>query len=301
MSDSEAAFAFVLGAVAAFNPCGFALLPAYIAVIVTGAAEGSATRLESPRYALSFGLAMTLGFVSVFTAFGLLFVGVAAALQARILPYLPYVTAVLGTVLVILGAIMVVTGELRGPGLRVTGRAPRATFASQCLYGATFALASLSCTIGPFLAVVTTALAASSALGAIAPFLVYAIGMGTAVLLVSLAAALVGAGAGMALRRRTLLIMRIGGVVMILAGLSAVAYGLAEILPQFGLDALDPLLLQTASWQGSVATAIEGWGTPVLVTLAAGVAITAIVLVAATARSDRPFSVRLRRARPPSR
>jgi cytochrome c biogenesis protein CcdA len=300
MSGSEAAFALLLGAVAAFNPCGFALLPAYIAVIVTGAAEGSVTRLQSLRYALGFGLAMTLGFVGVFTAFGLLFVGVSAALQGTVLPYVPYLTGLLGAALVILGVVMVVTGELRGPGLRITGQAPRATFASQCLYGATFALVSLSCTIGPFFAVVTTALAAKNPLGAVAPFLVYAIGMGTAVLLVSLAAALVGEGAGRALRGRTQLIMRIGGVVMILAGLAALAYALAEILPRSGIHALDPLLLQTAGWQGTVATAIEGWGTPVLVTLVAGVAIVAITLVAIATRG-RPFSLRLRRARPPSR
>ena len=163
ISSTDAAFALVLGAIAAFNPCGFALLPAYIAVIVTGSAEGSTTRLRALRHALIFGLAMTLGFVGVFAGFGLVFVGVNAALQGSILPYLPYVTSALGVALVVLGGIMLGTGELRGPGLRVTGGAPRATFASQCLYGAVFALASLSCTIGPFFAVVTTALAASSA------------------------------------------------------------------------------------------------------------------------------------------
>ncbi len=279
ISGADAAFALLLGAVAAFNPCGFALLPAYVAVIVTGTAEGSATRLDSMRHALQFGLAMTLGFVGVFTGFGLLFVGVNAAFQATILPYLPFVTVALGLMLVLLGGVMLVKGELRGPGLRITGHAPRATFVSQCLYGATFALASLSCTIGPFFAVVTTALAATNPVGTVAPFLIYAIGMGTAVLLVSLAAALAGVGVAMALRRRTALIMRIGGIVMIVTGLYVTAYGLAEVLPRHGVRALDPLLLQTAGWQGAVATGIEGWGTPVLVTLAVCVLATAIALV----------------------
>jgi cytochrome c biogenesis protein CcdA len=284
ISSTEAAFALVLGAIAAFNPCGFALLPAYTAVIVTAGAEGPSTRLHAVRHAVGFGLAMTLGFVAVFAGFGLLFVDVNAGLQRTILPYLPYVTLALGGTLVALGAVLLATGELRGPGLRVTGGAPRETFASQCLYGSVFALASLSCTIGPFFTVVTTALAAGNPLGTVAPFLLYAIGMGTAVLLLSMTAALAGVGVAVALRRRTGLIMRIGGVVMILAGFYVAAFGVAEVLPQFGIRTMDPWLLLTARWQGAVSTAIEGWGARVLAVLVGVTAITTTVVLVATAR-----------------
>lgn len=300
MSGADAAFAFLLGVVAAFNPCGFALLPAYIAVVVAGSADGSATRLHAIRRAIGFGLAMTLGFVVVFTGFGLLFGGVNAAWQGAVLPYLPFVTVTLGVALVALGVTMLARGELRGPGLRVAGRAPRATFASQALYGATFALASLSCTIGPFLAVVTTALTATDPVGAVAPFAIYAAGMGSAILFVSVAAALAGVGVAAALRAHTELIMRIGGGVMIAAGLYVLAYGLSEILPRFSIHALDPLLLRTAGWQGTITTAIQGWGTPVLVSLGAMVAITVIALLMAAARAgSRPVTTP--RATPPSR
>ena len=291
MWNPDAAFAFLLGVVAAFNPCGFALLPAYLAVIVTGSADVSVTRLHAIRHAISFGLAMTLGFVAVFTGFGLLFGGVNAALQGSVLPLLPYVTVALGVVLVALGATMLVRGELRGPGLRVAGRAPQATFASQVLYGATFALASLSCTIGPFLAVVTTALTATNPFGAVGPFVIYAAGMGSSILFVSMAAALAGVGVAGALRGRTGLIMRIGGGVMIAAGIYVLAYGLAEILPRFGIHALDPLLLRAAGWQGTITTAIQGWGTPVLVALGAAVAIVVIAVLVVAARVDtRPVT-----------
>ena len=291
MSSPDAAFAFLLGVVAAFNPCGFALLPAYLAVIVTGSANASVTRLHAIRHAISFGLAMTLGFVTVFTGFGLLFGGVNAALQGSVLPLLPYVTVALGVVLVALGATMLVRGELRGPGLRVAGRAPQATFASQVLYGATFALASLSCTIGPFLAVVTTALTASNPFGAVGPFVIYAAGMGSSILFVSVAAALAGVGIAAVLRAHTGLIMRIGGGVMIVAGIYVLAYGLAEILPRFGIHALDPLLLRTAGWQGAITTAIQEWGTPVLVALGAVVATVVIAVLVVAARVEtRPVT-----------
>jgi len=180
---TAAAFALLLGAVAAFNPCGFALLPAYITAIVTGSSEASMTRPQSLRRGVIFGLAMTAGFVAVFTGFGLLFGAVNVALQGSVLPYLPYVTVSLGVVLIGFGIAMALGHEV--PGLRVrpmTGRAPRADAWSQVLYGVSFALASLSCTIAPFFAVVTQSLDASGPVGAIAPFVIYGAGMGTPVL-----------------------------------------------------------------------------------------------------------------------
>lgn len=286
IDPTAAAFALLLGAVAAFNPCGFALLPAYITVIVTGSADESLTRPQALRRAVVFGLAMTAGFVAVFTGFGLLFGAVNVALQGAVLPYLPYVTVTLGVVLIGFGVAMALGHEV--PGLRVrpmSGKAPRADAWSQVLYGVSFALASLSCTIAPFFAVVTQSLDASGPVGAIAPFVIYGAGMGTSVLLVSLAAAFAGAAVGRALRDRTGLILRIGGVVMVLAGVWVIAYGLAELLPSYGVRALDEVLFSSSRLQGSISSAITDWGTPVLVTVLSLV-VAAVVLVFALARRE---------------
>ncbi|WP_062290275.1 cytochrome c biogenesis CcdA family protein [Demequina phytophila] len=296
MDIADAAYALLLGAVAAFNPCGFALLPAYVTVIVTGTAgrdDAAVPRAVALRRALGFAAAMTAGFVAVFTALGLLFGGVSLSLQATVLPAVSYVTAVLGALVIALGAVMIRHGELRGPGLGALGRAshaPGRTFASQLAYGATFAVASLSCTIGLFLVVVTQALAASGAVATVAPFLAYAIGMGASVVIVSLAAALAGNGLAAAVRRRTPLLMRAGGVLMVLAGLYVTVFGLAEILPRFGIHALDAVLLTTARWQSSISLAIQSWGTPVLVTLVAVAAVASAWVVLAARRAERAAS-----------
>lgn len=297
MDATAAGFALLLGAVAAFNPCGFALLPAYMAVIVTGSADADQSRLAALRRAIGFGLAMTLGFVAVFTAFGLVFVGVNTALQGSVLPYLPYVTVVLGVALTVLGARMLAGHEVAIPGLRLTpgalaNRAPGKALASQVLYGVSFALASMSCTIGPFFAVVTQALDASHPVGALGPFVVYGAGMGTSVVVVSIAAALAGSAVGRALRSRTALIMRVGGALMLAAGIYVVVYGLAEVLQRFGIDALNPVLLTTAGWQGDVTNAIRNWGTPTLVGL---VIVTAVVSAIVFALAARTKAVRARR------
>lgn len=290
---ASAAFALLLGAVAAFNPCGFALLPAYITAIVTGSADARMTRPQALRRGVIFGLAMTAGFVAVFTGFGLLFGAVNVALQGSVLPYLPYVTVTLGVVLIGFGVAMALGREV--PGLRVrpvTGKAPRADAWSQVLYGVSFALASLSCTIAPFFAVVTQSLDATGPVGAIAPFVIYGAGMGTSVLVISLAAALAGSAVGRALRERTGVILRIGGVIMLLAGAWVIIYGLAEILPRYGVSALNEVLLQSSQVQGSISSAISDWGTPVLVTVLAGVVLAVVAIFALASRDNRREATR---------
>ena len=162
IDPATAAYALLLGIVAAFNPCGFALLPAYISVLVTGTVDARVPRAIALRRAVTFGLAMTLGFMAVFVTFGLIFGLVGTSLQGSILPAVSWVTAVLGVLVVVLGIVVIVRGELSGPGLRFHGRAPRRAFLSQTIYGGSFALASLSCTIGLFLAIVVQAVAATN-------------------------------------------------------------------------------------------------------------------------------------------
>lgn len=285
LDGPAAAYVLLLGVVAAFNPCGFAVLPAYIMMIVTGGAESANSNAVALRRALGFGLAMTLGLLAVLTAFGLLFGAVSLGLQGSILPYVSYVTVAIGVALTWLGVVLVVKGELRGPGLRRQLMAPRATFWSQVGYGASFAVASLSCTIGLFLAVVSQALVASNPLGTVLPFVIYGVGMGASVVTVSLLAALAGSGIAAALRNKTMLIMRFGGVLMIFAGLYVVAFGLSEILPRSGIDAFNPVLLTTARWQGSVTEAIQSWGTPMLVVIVVTVTV-AVAWVYVRVRDD---------------
>ncbi|MDE0572160.1 cytochrome c biogenesis CcdA family protein [Demequina sp. B12] len=285
LDTAAAAYALVLGAVAAFNPCGFALLPAYITALVTGSADSSVPRTTALRRAIRFGVAMSAGFLAVFLLLGLLFGGVNLALQASILPYVSYVTIVIGVALAALGVVLTVRGEMSGPGLRLDGRAPRTTFWSQVGYGAAFAIASLSCTIGLFLVVVTQALNATNPANAVVPFLAYALGMGTAVVLVSILAALLGSGLAAGLRRHTVAIMRAGGVLMVLAGVYVAVFGLAEVLPRYGVHALEPVLEVTISAQQAVSAAVSSWGTPVLIALGA-VALAAVVWAFVTGRAD---------------
>src|SRR5436190_17497209 len=93
MADLPFALALTAGMLAAVNPCGFALLPAYLSLLVLG--DDSPTRTAAVGRALAATAAMTLGFAAVFGVFGLAVAPVASQVQQ----HLPWFTIVFGLLL----------------------------------------------------------------------------------------------------------------------------------------------------------------------------------------------------------
>ena len=100
-------------------------------------------------------------------------------------------------------------------------------------YGVVYAIASLSCTLGPFLAVTSTALDQSTASGLVT-FAGYAIGMGTIIAILAAGAAFTRPGANRVLRRMSRLSSKIGGVVMVASGAYAIWYSRWELAVYHG-------------------------------------------------------------------
>src|SRR5438128_1032125 len=100
-------YAFLLGAVAAFNPCGFALLPAYLGLYVSekGRAQGVATRA---RHALLVSFVVASSFTILFGAIGAVF-ELGSSLIVRLLPW---VGVGVGGVLMVVGGVWVAGGSL---------------------------------------------------------------------------------------------------------------------------------------------------------------------------------------------
>lgn len=83
-------FALGAGTLAALNPCGFAMLPAYLVLFVATPANAaeSSLRLGAVSRALAATAAMTAGFLAVFVTLGLVLTPIASTVQ-RWLPVLP--------------------------------------------------------------------------------------------------------------------------------------------------------------------------------------------------------------------
>lgn len=210
------------------------MLPAYLLLVVRGespsagrAHAGGPTGLTSVGRALAATVGMTLGFLTVFSVFGALTVSAASAVQR----YLPYATVLIGIALVALG-IWLLSGRelalLTPKSLR--GRwAPTARLGSMYGYGLSYAIASLSCTVGPFLAVTAAGLRGGSVVGSIAVYLAYVAGLSLVVGALAVAAA--SASSAMADRMRIVLplVNRISGVLLVLVGLYVGYYGYYEV------------------------------------------------------------------------
>ena len=268
--------ALLAGAVAAFNPCGFALLPAYLGLFV-GQAPGRAAAVAA---AVRFAAGMTIGFVAVFGIAG----AVLAPLAVSIEPYLPYVTVAIGVLLLFLGVWLLTGRQLGVRGLAGRGWAPTDSVWSKAGYGVSFALASLSCTIAPFLAVTATSLRAGGLPGVVGAFLAYAAGMGVVVLVLALAVAGARSSFVGSMRRAGAVISRLSGGLLVLAGAYVGWYGWFEIRVLTGRGTADPVVDAALAVQSAVSRWVAGLGVGGLGLVALGLAgVLAGVLAAALA------------------
>jgi cytochrome c-type biogenesis protein len=207
------------------NPCGFALLPAYLARRI-GSEDGSRRSLDAVAGALLVGAVTTAGFMLVFGT-----IGTAIGLGARELIHaLPWAGLTIGAALVVAGA-AVLAGRhlpLRLPGLR--RGAGRGGLRGDLLFGLGYGTASLSCTLPIFLAATGTAVTGSIAESALS-FVAYAAGMGTILTALAVAAALSQQGLALALRRLVPYVGRLSGALLLLAGIYVVYYWAFFLLP----------------------------------------------------------------------
>ena len=170
--------AFVAGMVATVNPCGFAMLPAYLSFFL-GAGDDGAGRSAKP--ALRVAGVMTMAFLAVFGIAGLL---LSAGLQL-VVAALPWLALVIGVAMVGLGVYVFRGGTL---SLVVPGKG-RVNRRSVFWFGVSYAVASLSCTLPIFLSLIVGSITRTSPVEAVGLFLVYGLGMSIVIAAITLGVA----------------------------------------------------------------------------------------------------------------
>lgn len=220
--------AFAAGMVSTVNPCGFPMLPAYLAMYLGSNEEEGAQASAVSRLgrALTIGGVLTAGFILLFGTAGLVIGGGATAVVDAI----PWVGLGIGVVLAITGGWMLGGGKLySGLATRAASRMgdpTRVSIRGYFLFGLGYATASLSCTLPIFLAVTGISLASSSFFDTLGQFFFYGLGMGFVITLLTLAIALFkGAMVGV-LRQIIPYVQPISAGFMILAGAYIVFYWL---------------------------------------------------------------------------
>lgn len=279
--EAPLALAFGAGMLAAVNPCGFAMLPAYLSYFCglegsldeDGESGGDVTEagLRAVPRALSVTAVMTAGFIAVFGLVGL----AVTQLSSSILDHAMWATIVIGIGLVGLGITLLCGKELtiRLPHLDRGGNSRE--LSSMLLFGMSYAIASLSCTLPAFLATTSSTFNRSGTASGLAAFIAYGLGMGLIVGGLTLAVALARASVVRTMRGMSRYVSRASGALVLVAGLYIAYYGVYEVrLARLGPgdDPADPVIdralrIQQAmsGWIADVGTARLGLACAVLV------------------------------------
>lgn len=219
---------YSLGVVAAFNPCGFAMLPAWLSYFIgAGGPDRDSNLLKAALRGLVVGLTLTAGFIAVFGGFGLLFETILS--RAAVLDRIGWVTMAVGVGMVGLGAWMASGRELNLRLPKMAKGTSSRGLGSVFMFGVSYAVVSLSCTIGLFIASVGATFTNRDYATGVANFVAYAAGMGSVIIFLTLSLAM--ARTNVAARMRKLLphITRISGVMLVAAGIYLVNYGWWEL------------------------------------------------------------------------
>ena len=234
-------FAFTAGIIAAFNPCGMAMFPAYVGYQV-GSISGTDGVIKLVIRGLSRGVAVTLGFVTVFGSLGLIL-----AIGGKfIAPFLPFLGLGVGIGITLVALWMLYQKRTFAlPGLSGFEVGSLTDVPSTFLFGIAYALASVSCALPIFLAaigiVVGSGLTVGTFLDVVLGSLAYSLGMGLVMTGVTMSALFFENSLSRIISRATVYVDILGKIAMLGAGIYLIWYWLVgdgRVILELRLDQL---------------------------------------------------------------
>ena len=277
MIDAPLTLAFTAGMVATVNPCGFAMLPAYLSYFLGIERTGDDDVEAGVLRALVVGAVVSLGFVVLFGVAGALISWTSLSIER----YASWVTVVIGVVLVVIGIRFVRGWEPRLAVPRLDKGGRDRSLWSMFVFGLSYAIASLSCTIGPFMTAVAGTFRRSNFVSGVAVFAAYGLGMAVLLMVLTLTLALARQSLLRGLRASLPYIQRVSGGIMVIMGAYLAWYGIYEIRVQRGSLGTSGPVDAVFSWSGDLQTWVSDVGAVriglVLGLLAAVAALVALV------------------------
>lgn len=217
-------YAFGAGMLAAVNPCGFAMLPAYLALYLGLGEANTAGVLPRLARAALVGSSVSLGFSTLFVV-----AGIVVSLGGTFLfPVMPWIGMGIGVLLTVLGAAMFF-GRVTAPALferladRISHRGERSVRGFY-LFGLAYGLASLSCTLPVFMVAAGSALLSGSVFRGTLQLVSYSLGMATVIVALTFALAFLRLGILSRLRRTIPYVQTAAAALLVFAGTTIVLY-----------------------------------------------------------------------------
>jgi cytochrome c biogenesis protein CcdA len=174
----------------------------------------------SIRRGLVVSGAVSAGFLTVFLAVGLISVHFTQWINQNA----RYATVVIGAALIVLGVAMLFGYKLPISTPRLDAGGRERTVASMFVYGIAYAVASIGCSIGLFIATLFTRTRTDGVLSGIANFVAYGTGMALLVTALTITLAVANTGLLRVLRTGMRHVESIAAVFVVLSGLYLVYY-----------------------------------------------------------------------------
>ena len=227
MISVDLAFPLAAGLIAAFNPCGFAMLPAYLSYFLGIETKSGTDKFLSIMNGLKVSLALSMGFVFVFASLGILTNTLIS--EASIESRAGYITLGIGILLILLGLSMIrgFHPVLNIPRLKMSG-INRQLF-SMFMFGVSYAFVSVGCSAPIFFITVGGSFSRDGIIDGIAVFIAYALGMSIVITVLTISLAIARSAIAEHLRSLLKHLNVFSGFFLAISGFFLAAYGWWEI------------------------------------------------------------------------
>jgi cytochrome c-type biogenesis protein len=256
VSERTLVLALAAGMLATVNPCGFAMLPAYLGFFL-GIEAGEGDVKTSVSRSLAVALSVSAGFLAVFSLVGL----ATYHLSASVDRWTPWATIGIGIVLAVLGIAMIRGFEpvVNLPKLNRGGRTRDSR--SMFVFGVSYAIASISCAFPLFAGTVVGAFRREDALTSLAVFVAYSLGMTLVLVCLTVSLGMAHQGLLRGLRGALPFVTRASGILLVVAGLYLAHYGWYELRVRAG-DAGDgsPVVDLVTDWSAAISAWVVDFG-----------------------------------------
>ena len=227
MIDVDLAFPLAAGLIAAFNPCGFAMLPAYLAYFLGHELKSPPDGYQGFLNGVKVSVTLSAGFVFVFALVGILTNTVIS--ENSIEERAGYITLPIGIILILLGLAMIrgYQPNIKIPKLHIKNF--NRQLPSIFLFGVSYAIVSIGCSAPIFFITVGSSFSRDGVINGVAVFITYALGMSIVVTFLTISLALTRTMIAKNMRRVLPYLSPISGLLLTGAGFFLASYGWWEI------------------------------------------------------------------------
>jgi cytochrome c biogenesis protein CcdA len=262
-------YSFLLGVLAAVNPCGFAMLPNYLLYFLGLDSPDRSTR-SSVQQSLRVGLSVSSGFLAVFLVVGV----ISRVFTQWIEQNAKYAALAIGVLLVITGIRMFSGWKPRFMTTNPTRSLARDT-KSMFIYGVIYAIASIGCTIGFLTTAVFGSFTTHGVVSGVVSVVLYGLGMSLLVTALTVTLGLARQGLVSSIRGILPYITRASALLTVLTGLYLSWYWFVAITER---SSLGLLASRVESAQTRLATLLQDIGGRGLAVILCGVIVGAVIL-----------------------